>query len=211
MVLATKLFWCVGVVFIVLSSCTMLDSTTFRNRLAVRDGRMPEQNIPRTTGDPPDSYSEDELAKQSMYYPKHLRSRQDYYLEQELGALVHQASPEDQALYQAYSNDLPSLSEKIYFLRLPSTYEKQAYLRSKGLMRGSTLDIYHQLTSQKRPVLRPGMTKEDILMTWGRPVRREVAGQARQENERWSFDTPEGTKYIYFENGRVSGWTNTPF
>lgn len=54
-----------------------------------------------------------------------------------------------------------------------------------------------------------GMTRQDVMQSWGEPVQREVAGNGGSGHERWTY----GSRYnfnrartVIFENGRVAGW-----
>ena len=40
----------------------------------------------------------------------------------------------------------------------------------------------------------------------GKPMRVEIAGNPRYENERWLYRMNGASKYIYFESGQVQGW-----
>ena len=51
------------------------------------------------------------------------------------------------------------------------------------------------------------MTKEDVISSWGRPDRVDIAGKPSYENERWVYRRDGAVKYIYFEAGKVGGWT----
>ena len=54
-----------------------------------------------------------------------------------------------------------------------------------------------------------GMTRTQVLQSWGEPTMREVAGRGQQGNERWRYGTRmslSGERVVIFENGRVAGW-----
>jgi hypothetical protein len=51
-----------------------------------------------------------------------------------------------------------------------------------------------------------GMRKPDVLDSLGKPLRVEIAGNPRHENERWLYRLNGAPKYIYFEAGEVQGW-----
>ncbi len=130
-------------------------------------------------------------------------------LEAELRQLESSLSPEALNLYQRYRWELPTTSEKIYFLRLRGPSERNAYLRSKGLLRQGPFDRYHALTSQNQRSLAAGMSRDQVLQQWGLPNAREVAGQDIFGNERWIYQTDAGTRYIYFERGNVATWKDS--
>lgn len=51
-----------------------------------------------------------------------------------------------------------------------------------------------------------GMPKNAVERSWGYPVRVDVAGDPRFENERWAYNRHGTIQYVYFENGQVKGW-----
>lgn len=54
-----------------------------------------------------------------------------------------------------------------------------------------------------------GMTRQDVMQSWGEPVQREVAGNGNGGHERWTYGTRysfSGARTVIFENGRVAGW-----
>jgi hypothetical protein len=54
-----------------------------------------------------------------------------------------------------------------------------------------------------------GMTRQDVMRSWGEPVQREVAGTRDGGHERWTYGTRykfSGSRTVIFENGRVAGW-----
>ena len=52
-----------------------------------------------------------------------------------------------------------------------------------------------------------GMQTSDVTNAWGRPLKRDIAGMEGQGNERWTYQMGNRVKYIYFERGRVEGWS----
>jgi len=54
-----------------------------------------------------------------------------------------------------------------------------------------------------------GMTRQDVMQSWGEPVQREVAGTRDGGHERWTYGSRykfNGSRTVIFENGRVAGW-----
>lgn len=54
-----------------------------------------------------------------------------------------------------------------------------------------------------------GMTRSDVMSSWGEPVQREVAGNGSTGHERWTYGSRyslQGARTVIFENGRVAGW-----
>ena len=54
-----------------------------------------------------------------------------------------------------------------------------------------------------------GMTRSQVLKSWGDPSVRELAGQGVAGHERWRYGNKfslQGERVLIFENGRVAGW-----
>ncbi len=107
--------------------------------------------------------------------------------------------------YHQYERFLPNMSEKIYFLRLESLTERNTYLYSKNA------PVYNNMefVNFRRPAnqISVGMGKSEVKSAWGRPTRRDVAGNPSLENERWAYFEGGKVKFVYFEGGRVQGWS----
>ena len=55
----------------------------------------------------------------------------------------------------------------------------------------------------------PGMTRSQVIQSWGEPMVREFAGKQESGHERWTYGTrrsQRGETFLFFENGRVVGW-----
>ena len=55
----------------------------------------------------------------------------------------------------------------------------------------------------------PGMTRTQVVESWGEPMVREFAGKEDSGHERWTYGTrrsQRGETFLFFENGRVVGW-----
>lgn len=130
-------------------------------------------------------------------------------LKSELRTLEGMQTEESFEMYQTHLKSLPTVSDRIYFLKLPQN-ERRDYLISRGAIEETKRPTFADYT-QRRPggsssdVLL-GMNKQDVLASLGKPTRVEVAGNPRNENERWLYRMNGYQKYIYFESGRVEGW-----
>ncbi len=119
-------------------------------------------------------------------------------------------TPYQHSLYRVAEQYMETPSEKIYFLNL-SDSEKVEYLDSRNFksysanhMKGARgLASLQPVYSQ---TLNMGMSKDDVIQSWGRPSRVDIAGNPANENERWAFYGNGAVRYIYFEGGRVEGW-----
>jgi len=139
---------------------------------------------------------------------------ESYSLRRELSHKSRSLSMTGKSQYRTALPYLESDSEKIYFLNL-SPDEREDYLRTRT---GSDMMAYNNRSRRGRGIasiddqvnqdkgLLIGMSKDRVMRAWGRPVRVEVAGDPRMENERWAFDESGTTQYVYFENGKVEGW-----
>ena len=127
---------------------------------------------------------------------------EDYSLRRELIELEN-AQPED--LYRHYARNqhlFSSASDKIYFLRLQTYDERDDFIRNLSANYEDSPGSY----IYKENSLTLGMSMKSVKEMWGYPVRREVAGNPINKNEKWLFDRQEGSTYVYFENGAVGGW-----
>ncbi len=134
--------------------------------------------------------------------------RANAFLKDELRTLEGRESEEDLVLYEQYKSKLKTTSEKIYFLKL-SNYERREYLDSRGWPKPEARANHNPLKERfgvRATSVSMGMSKVDVMNTFGRPSRVEVAGNPTNENERWLYSVNGATKYIYFESGRVEGW-----
>ncbi|MCB0394136.1 MAG: hypothetical protein KDD25_06235, partial [Bdellovibrionales bacterium] len=123
-------------------------------------------------------------------------------------------SPEEQRLYYAYKDVLPSDQERIHFLSLPTLSAKENWLQRMGY---STMDksVSRELASIIADKdIAVGMSMTSVKESWGEPKMEEFSGDPRLGNARWTF-----TKYIrgeegyqrqdrlvVFQGGHVVGW-----
>ncbi|MFP5386815.1 MAG: hypothetical protein ACLGHN_12090 [Bacteriovoracia bacterium] len=129
-------------------------------------------------------------------------------LKRELRELESVQTEENFEFYNQYQHKLSTISEKIYFLRLPP-YERREYLLSRGFLSDSRAPAFSdkdRVFAVRQQNILLGMTKGDVLESWGKPLRVEVAGNPRNENERWLYRMNGASKFIYFESGQVQGW-----
>lgn len=126
----------------------------------------------------------------------------EHALASELSELEAKQSPEAFARYQKYAHHFETISERIYFLKLPY-HDRYSYLESRGLIETKYDGAF---TFETNGRLNRGMSKTQVLTTLGQPQRIEIAGNPRFENERWLYAEQGSPKYIYFESGLVGGW-----
>lgn len=97
--------------------------------------------------------------------------------------------------------------------------EESAGSEAKSTFAPADEDSGGKLTYEKRRVKRAievrdvviGMTRGEVMESWGEPTQREVAGRGEGGHERWTFGTRyslNGSRTVIFENGRVAGWSS---
>lgn len=136
-----------------------------------------------------------------------LREREKRSLEEDLKRLESKQSEGELAQYKKYRTQLGSTSERIYFLQIKGKKERDDYLASRGLIESQELMPGERFWATQSQEILVGMSKNDVEASWGRPERVDVAGNPHYENERWLYRRDGAVKYIYFEGGRVGGWS----
>lgn len=127
------------------------------------------------------------------------------HLRIELRSLESRLNDDDKFFYERYQSHLGSISERIYFLRLSSRADQEAYLQSKGQLSSNVLS--QTVETERGWDLASGMPKDQVMGLFGRPSSVEVAGFSKSRVERWTYRTTNGIKYIYFSNDKVEGWS----
>lgn len=177
------------------------DDTRFfnpRNDFAVVNGDSGDEFLSDRERRARTPASEDDLAEDQV-------SRA---LKKELRDMEGLQNEENLEFYNKYKKSLGSVSSRIYFLKIPAN-ERRDYLITRGIIEetrspASTAQE-RMMAAQNRDIL-IGMSKQDVIASWGKPQRVEVAGNPRNQNERWLYRVGNGSKFIYFESGEVQGW-----
>lgn len=164
----------------------------------------PHRDFPVIVGDTGNwGYSEE---VRRMRTPASVEESEEAQLQEalrwELADLEARQSEQAQATYRKYAHQFSSISERIYFLKLPY-HERYSYLESRGIVSSPSYANYFQPSSG---TISLGMSKEEVLSAFGRPQRVEIAGNPRFENERWLYAQQGSKQYVYFESGKVGGW-----
>lgn len=165
------------------------------------EGRTPEEVISRT----PASAA---TQKERLQYKS---------VREELAAKVNNLTEYEMEEYRAALEFLPTDSDKIYFLNLPrherleylmargySPEISQKYLKDKSEAKGMS---FFESRAVRVSEISVGMTKTTIVQAWGQPNRVDVAGNPVNENERWSYYDGGKVRQVYFEGGKVEGWS----
>jgi hypothetical protein len=202
---------------ILLGACSQFESNrSYLSEMERDDSTMytPNEDFPVMNGDTGTvGWGLNDYRRRTPASADDLRERRTTMsLKQELRALEGQQSEEQSELYEEHKHQLATTSERIYYLKLHPR-ERRDYLASRGFLKDSPL--HYQDYQERSPAsgfglrnntLGIGMSKSDVINTWGRPTRVEVAGNPSYENERWAYKKNGATKYIYFESGSVQGW-----
>lgn len=170
-----------------------------------------------TPGDSGEAYrSRKEIRDRTPASKRVMRRRlNDRSIEKELRRRENSLTPREFAAYQKRKVYLDGTSEKNYYLQL-SRSEREEFLASKMVRktrRGETLyddSPFNLVTDHRRAQknISLGMNKDDIKRNWGSPSRVDIAGNPRNENERWTFYDGRRVQKIFFENGVVGGWAS---
>jgi hypothetical protein len=195
------------------TSCAMMDSRDYDMVMNERfDDEMwvPEKDFPIVPGDSGRAFrSDNEIINRVPAGEKMARDLSyNRSLHQELKILESKLNESEWEDYLKIRNQLGSTSQKIYFLKL-SYNEKLAYLNARNInvKRSYTVqDVYKNDIYSQKPI-GLGMSKDEVINRWGRPVNRQFAGSPSDQNERWSFQQNGRVKHVYFEHGHVEGWT----
>lgn len=168
------------------------------------------KDFPVVSGDTGEAYrSRNEVQKRT---PSSERNRKQVKEQESIKQELEQKEAEIPEDYLGrYTKDkkyLPSDSDKLYYLSL-SLDERGNYINLKRQDMQEDLGKGQDFI-QKRSIhngeLYLGMGKPQVVQVWGKPSRVEIAGNPKNQNERWSFVEDGSVRQIYFENGKVQGW-----
>jgi len=74
--------------------------------------------------------------------------------------------------------------------------------------RGLVSDTIRRAIASRDVVL--GMSRDEVLRSWGEPWVREIAGNGGLGHERWTYRSryslQRDDRIVIFENGQVAGW-----
>lgn len=170
----------------------------------------PRNDFPVVAGDTGRDWSTDKEMRARTPASEHdlANDHHSRALMRELRSLEQSQSEESLEFYDKHKHQLVTTSEKIYFLKLPP-YDRREYLMTRGFIeepKTQAFSLQQRSIAMKKQDILMGMTKNDVIESWGKPVRVEIAGNPRNENERWLYNMNGASKYIYFEAGQVGGW-----
>lgn len=201
------------IIIFTICSCSLIPERSFYEQMEDdRFGSMfaPGRDFRVVSGDFGHVHREQEEMLSRTPASAHQRQMMQFQdsFKQELDGLRSKLSEEELHHFAQNEKYLANSSEKIYFLRLSNMQERNSYLLSKGIKtRYSPIDA---LWSRSQPVAQDvslGMSKQDVESIWGQPARIDIAGDPQYQNERWAYETGHSYRYVYFEGGRVEGWS----
>lgn len=194
-------------------SCTQFQTgRTYLTEMEHDDSRFfsPAEDFPIVGGDSGRTWNteEEQRARTPASKEEYSEDRIARFLRQELRELEAIQSERGLKFYDEHKHQLRTVSERIYFLKIPP-YERRDYLVGRGFItepKSQLATANERMFAIEKKDIMMGMTKDDVLGSWGKPVQVEVAGNPRNENERWLYRMNGASKYIYFESGEVQGW-----
>ncbi len=197
-------------VFTLISGCTQFQTgRSYTSEMDHDDSRFfsPNEDFPIVSGDSGRYWMTDKERKlrTPMSEEEAFKNRTHDALRAELHRLEKTQHDEDFEFYQLHKHRFQTISENIYFLKLPY-YERKSYLIDRGFIQPTRApSSLSSFDSMKNDVV-IGMKKGQVMASIGRPSKVEVAGNPQDENERWLYHMNGASKYIYFESGEVQGW-----
>ena len=205
-------FLLVSVVSVTSSCSLMLPDRSFLEEMERDNDTVytPGKDFPVVSGDTGETRrSREEIQKRTPSSAREAR------LNKENTSISEELKEKEAALKQPelerYSQDekfLQTDSDKLYYLSL-SIVDRETYIESKKT------DLKEELDQKRNMVQRHsihsselflGMAKDEVIQTWGKPARVEIAGNPSNQNERWSFVEDGNVRQVYFEGGKVQGW-----
>ncbi len=169
---------------------------------------IPGQDFKIIAGDGGSAYrSTNEINKRtpaSIFSKK--RMQHAGILSSELTKLKIEQSPKELSHYKRYEGRLQSISNKIYFLKIPTIRARDQYLYNLGVYNSPFHTSPEETHAIQNNDVLLGMSKIAVSKAWGKPERVEVAGNPKYQNERWTYRRRGKRRYIFFSNGQVEGW-----
>jgi hypothetical protein len=200
-----------GFILSLISGCTQFQTgRSYMAEMDHDDTRFfnPDQDFPIVAGDSGRYWMTEKERRQRTPSSEGelLYNRSENALRSELRRLENSQGDDHLEFYNDHKHRFHSISENIYFLKLPH-YERKNYLIERGFIQPKMVSSSVSTSSldMKNDVIL-GMKKDQVTASLGKPVKVEIAGNPQNENERWLYRMNGASKYIYFESGEVQGW-----
>jgi hypothetical protein len=198
----------------IVSSCSMIPDRTFYSQMDEMNQPMnffnPHDDFTVIPGDAAHGYrtSKEVNSRTPATEVESKREGFSLSLKRELYELELMQPERKLKHYSKYKHLLRSTSAKIYFLKMATLSERQEYLGQSGLFRNRLKERDRAIAAvfQDTKDVLMGMSKSEVIDTWGSPFRVDVSGNPSMQNERWAYRVENEVKLIYFEHGRVGGW-----
>ena len=203
-------------IFVLQGCAALLEERSYINEMD-RDSDgffVAGRDFPVMNGDSGEAFRSREEIRKRTPASKRSKALDDEKLSLE-NELRKKLADQDEEVLKNYNRDsqyLESDSERLYYLSMNGE-ERTNYINTK-IQDMSDEEAFKQNSREfmKRRSVRSqeiaeGMTKDDVINLWGKPTKIEVAGHPKFENERWSFAEGGQVKRIYFEAGKVQGWS----
>ncbi|GAB4016103.1 MAG: hypothetical protein Fur0010_15690 [Bdellovibrio sp.] len=202
-----------------MSSCAFMENRTFITEMEHEtDGIfVPGRDFRMVPGDSGKAYrsSEDIMLRTPATEMKREQRDELKSMQSELARKEEKLQGYDRELYDSVSPYFESIEERLYYLSLSST-DREQWVDYRQMSINKPVKTYRPSSrsiasidpigmSSDRQIYQ-GMTKQDVVSMWGRPARVDVAGDPRNQNERWSYYVNGAMQYVFFENGVVAGW-----
>lgn len=208
-----------------LLSCSMLDRRDFSGQMDSYNTDEPmfsaNSDFMVISGDSGRAHrtsSEVKTRTPATYRDKHEATYQNS-LRNEQKFLENRLSEDEYYEFDRNRKKIGSVSEQIYFLKL-NERERHSFLSNRNISRQSSRKSRSYSSSGPRRVafyetpavkvkddILLGMTMGSVMENWGSPEKRDIAGNPKYKNERWAFRRSGKIKYVYFESGKVQGWS----
>lgn len=196
----------------VLSGCSLMPDRTFVDNMEYEPESffVPDQDFKVIVGDSGTRYrSKMDIMRRTPASDLEMKyTRNNNILEKELLELEESQDEKKYNHYLKYRDQLGNISNKIFFLKIPSLNAREDYLYNLGIYESPYHTSPEETIAIKNSDVLLGMSKESVVQAWGQPERIEVAGNPGRGNERWAYFTNGRRKFIYFTNGVVEGWEN---
>lgn len=205
-------------IFLICSGCAFMEDRTFITEMEHEtDGVFVAGRDFRTVpGDSGKAYrSQEDIMMRTPATEMTREQRLEYKsMQSELSAKEETLKGYDKELYDSVNPYFESIEERLYYLSL-SPQEREQWVEYRQMSVSRPVKSYRPLTREIASIdpmgmsdrqIVQGMSKQDVINIWGRPARVEVAGDPRNQNERWSYNNNGSSQQVYFENGTVAGW-----
>ncbi len=184
-----------------LTSCAELDffsRRSFTDQMDRNDDPlfMPGEDFPVMAGDTGKQFrSRQEIIERTPPSGKTLaRRKEKRSLEKELDRRINSLPERERDAFVQNEAKFENIYQKIYHLQLKTENNKE----------------YSSSRRKRAPAstpLRLGMSKDSVLNHWGPPLKVEISGHPKLENERWTYYQEGKLRRIFFESGNIQGWS----